>query len=71
MNKWIEILVGLIVVVGVIFIAWASSTYDWTLFGKDFNFLNPAWVFLKGGIFWLLMLIGILLIFLGINDLKD
>lgn len=71
MNKWFEILGGLILLVGMIWVAWSSSAYSWVLFGKDFNFLHPAWIFLKGGIFWLVISIGILLILLGISDLKD
>ncbi len=71
MNKWAELLSGLVLLVAVILIAWASSAYSWTLFGKDFNFLHSAWIFLKGGIFWLVMMIAVLLILLGLNDLRD
>ena len=70
MNKWIELLSGLVIVISVILIAWMSSTYSWMFLGKNFNFLNSAWVFLKGGIFWLIFMVGLILIFLGINDLK-
>ena len=71
MNKWIELLLGLILLIGVILIAWTSSAYNWVLFGRDFNFLHSAWIFLKGGIFWFVTMIGILLIVLGINDLRE
>ena len=71
MNKWVELLLGLILVVGVILIAWASSAYQWMWFGKDCNFLDSAWVFLKGGLLWFVLLIGALLIILGINDLRE
>lgn len=71
MNKWTELLLGLVIVIGVIYIVWASSAYSWILFGKNFNFLHAAWEFLKGGIFWLILLMGLLLIVLGINDLRD
>lgn len=71
MNKWVELLFGLILLIGVILFAWASSSYNWILFGRDFNFLHPAWVFLKGGLFWLVAMIGTLLIILGINDLRE
>jgi len=71
MNKWIELLLGLIILIGVILIAWASGAYSWTWFGKDFNFIHSAWVFFKGGVFWFLTMIGLLLIVLGINDLRD
>ena len=71
MNKWTELLLGLVIVVGLVYFSWASSAYQWVLFGKDFNFLHAGWEFLKGGIFWLIMMIGLLLIVLGINDLRD
>jgi hypothetical protein len=71
MNKWVELLLGLIIFVGIILIGWASSAYSWVIFGKDFNLLHSAWIFLKGGIFWLIFLIGLVLIVLGINDLKE
>jgi len=71
MNKWVELLLGLILLIGVILIAWASSAYNWVLFGRDFNFLHSGWIFLKGGLFWFVTMIGILLIVLGINDLRE
>lgn len=71
MNKWAELLVGVILLIGLIVVAWASSVYSWTIFGKDFNILNSAWIFLKGGFFWFLALIAILFIMLGISDLKE
>lgn len=71
MNKWTELLLGLVIVTGAIFIAWMSSAYSWVLFGKNLNFLSSAWILLKGGIFWLIFMIGLLLIILGINDLKE
>lgn len=71
MNKWTELLLGLVLLVGVILVAWASSAYSWVLFGKNFNFLSAAWIFLKGGLFWFIAMIGLLLIILGINDLKE
>ncbi len=71
MNKWTELLLGLIIVVGVIYIGWASSAYSWTLFGKNLNFLHAAWELFKGMIFWIVLMAGLLLIVLGINDLRD
>ena len=71
MNKWSELLLGLVLLVGAILLAWASSAYSWMLFGRDFNFLHSAWVFFKGGLFWFVVMIGILLIILGINDLRE
>ncbi len=71
MNKWVELLIGLVLVTGMILVGWASSAYSWTLFGKDMNFLHAAWLFLKGGVFWFVTGIGVLLILLGISDIKD
>ncbi len=71
MNKWLEIVVGLILVAGMIWAAWSSSAYSWVLFGKDLDLLHSAWIFLKGGIFWLVVFTGIMLILLGISDLRD
>jgi len=71
MNKWFELFLGLVLVTGMILLAWSSSAYSWTLFGKDINFLHAAWLFLKGGVFWFVTGIGVLLILLGISDLKD
>jgi len=59
MNKWLSLLIGLILVLAPIFV-WGV---DWVGFG------NAALVFLKGGIMWLLMLVGLLLVMLGIKDL--
>jgi hypothetical protein len=69
MNKWLEILLGLILLIGAILVAFYSV--PWVLFGKSFNFLTPAWIVLKGGLFWLVFLIGLLFIILGISDLKE
>ena len=70
MNKWTELFTGLVIVIGMILLAWASSFYSWVIFGKDFNLLNAAWIFFKGGLFWLAFMIGILFILLGISDIK-
>ncbi|MEX0932725.1 MAG: hypothetical protein WDZ77_01345 [Candidatus Pacearchaeota archaeon] len=71
MNKWTEIFTGLILLIAIILFSWASSAYGWELFGKNLNFLHAAWEFFKGGLFWLLTMIAVLLIILGINDLRD
>ena len=71
MNKWSELLIGLILLIGALLIAWFSSVNSWILFDKNFDFLHAAWIFLKGGIFWLVVMIGLLLITLGISDLRD
>ena len=71
MNKWLELLLGLTLLIIVILIAWASSAYSWVLFGKDLDFLHAGWIFLKGGIFWFVTMIAFMFILLGINDLKE
>lgn len=71
MNKWLELLFGIVLLIGAILAAWASSAYSWSLLGKDFNLLHSAWIFLKGGVFWLVVMIATLLILLGINDLQE
>jgi hypothetical protein len=71
MNKWTELFVGLVLLIGIILIAWFSSVNNWTLFGKSLNFLYPAWIIFKGVIFWFVFLIGLLLIILGLNNLKN
>ncbi len=65
MNKWIEILLGLILVIAPILIAFYSQA--WGLW----NFWGPAWAFLKGGVFWFVVMIGVLFIILGLSDLKE
>ena len=59
MNKWTEILLGLILVIISILI----------------GFYYPAWYvaavsLLKGAVLWFLLLIGVLLVLLGISELK-
>jgi len=66
MNKWAELLLGLILVIAAIIIAWYSS--DW--WGSFWNFRGAAWTFLKGGVFWFVIGLGFLFILLGISDLK-
>jgi len=71
MNKGLEIFLGLVLLIGAILVGWLSAVYSWTLFGKDLNFLHAAWILLKGGVFWIVFFVGLLLIILGISDLRD
>jgi TRAP-type C4-dicarboxylate transport system permease small subunit len=66
MNKWIELLLGLILVIVAIVVMWYSA--NWSSF---WNFRHAAWEFLKGGVFWFVLGVGLLLILLGISDLKE
>jgi hypothetical protein len=61
MNKWAELLIGMIFLV--------VAIYVWGM-----NFLGigaAALEFLKGGIIWLVIMVGLLFVMLGISDLKD
>jgi hypothetical protein len=69
MNKWLEILLGLVLIVGMILIAYYSVT--WVVAGKSLNFWHAGWEFLKGGIFWFVIMIGLLFLMLGISDLRE
>jgi len=66
MNKWLEILLGLILVIASVLV-WAFSP-NW---GSFWNFGNAAWEFLKGGLVWFVIMIGLLFLMLGISDLKE
>lgn len=64
MNKWIELVIGLILVLNAIAIAFnflPQYTASWS---------EATWQVLKGGIVWGVFGIGLLFIMLGISDLK-
>jgi len=61
MNKWIEILLGLILLNGAIFTWWINF----------WSFGDAALAFFKGGLVWMIILVGFIFIVLGISDLKD
>jgi len=67
MNKWVELLIGLVLVVGSILVMWYSPLW----WGSFWSFKGAAWEFLKGGVFWFVLGIGALFIMLGISDLKE
>ncbi len=66
MNKWTEILLGLLLLNGVILLVWTSVQW-----GTFWNFKHAAWEFLKGGLVWMISLIGLIFIMLGVSDLKE
>jgi hypothetical protein len=68
MNKWSELLLGLILIIVPLIVAFYSQS--WTAWGIGFNFWTPAWILLKGGIFWILVMVGVLFVLLGLSDLK-
>lgn len=59
MNKWIELLIGLILVVVPI---WAALTFA--------SWGAATVTFLQGGVICFVVLIGLLFLLLGISDLK-
>ena len=61
MNKWLEILLGLILLIAA-GVAWAV---DFWAMGA------AALTFLKGGIVWFVIMIGLLFLVLGISDLRE
>jgi len=64
MNKWTELLIGLILLI-VPIVVW-----NMTLGMGFWDFGTAAWEFLKGGVIWFVMMLGVLFILLGISDLK-
>ena len=66
MNKWTELLLGLILLNGIILLAWLSVQW-----GDFWNFRHAAWEFFKGGLVWAVIMIGFVFIMLGISDLKE
>jgi hypothetical protein len=60
MNKWAELLVGLILIIIAVSV-WVMNYWD---------FGSSALLFLKGGIVWFVILIGLLFLLLGISDIK-
>jgi len=67
MNKWTELLFGLILLIAAVLV-WAFSP-SWGN-GVFWNFGTAAWEFLKGGVIWFVIMLGLLFIMLGISDLK-
>jgi len=66
MNKWTELIVGLLLILVPITVAWYSPNW----WGEFWNFREAAWEFLKGGVFWVVVMVGALFVLLGISDLK-
>lgn len=66
MNKWAEILLGLVLII-IAVLVWAYS-YSW---GSFWNFGTAAWEFFKGGLLWFVIMIGLLFLMLGISELKE
>lgn len=61
MNKFIGILIGLVFLL--------APIYAWIMNVAGFG--DAALLFLKGGIMWLLLLIGAVSLLVGLTSLKD
>jgi len=61
MNKWFELLMGLVLITLSVYVIGMN------LLGVG----TAALIFLKGGAAWFIIMIGLLLIILGISDLKE
>ena len=66
MNKWTEIILGLILVIIPIYAA-SYSAANW----GAWNFWAAAGQFFLGALFWGIVGLGALFILLGISDLKN
>ncbi len=63
MNKWLELILGLVLLVGTIALVFPGMPLEpWGV-----SALN----FLKGALVWIVALIGLVLIILGISEMKD
>ena len=71
MNKWVEILIGLVLIVASVLVWAYSAGYNWAIGPVSFDFGAAAWEFLKGGIIWFVIMIGLLFLLLGISDLRE
>jgi len=63
MNKWFELILGLILIVGAIALVFPGMPLA--------TWGTSALVVLKGGLVWMIALIGLVLIILGISEIKD
>ena len=65
MNKWTEIVLGLILIIIAVLVWTLTLPYI------TWDFGSAAWEFLKGGVIWFVIMIGLLLLLLGISDLRE
>ncbi len=61
MNKFIGILIGLVFLI--------VPIYVWIMDYRGFG--TAALTFLKGGLVWMFLLIGAVLLLIGLSNLKD
>jgi hypothetical protein len=61
MNKWMELLIGIILLI--------IPIYTWIV--NMWGLGDAAIAFLKGGLVWFVLMLGFLFLMLGISDLKE
>ncbi len=61
MNKYLEILIGLALLI--------VPIYTWIINWADLG--TAATLFLKGGLVWIFLGIGAMFLIIGLSDLKD
>lgn len=63
MNKWLELILGLVLLLGTIALVFPGMPLaSWGI---------SALTVLKGGLVWIVALIGLILIILGISEIKE
>ena len=62
MNKWFELILGVILLVGVIALVLPGMPLE--------SWGTSAMVVLKGGLSWIVAIVGLILIILGISEIK-
>lgn len=62
MNKWVELILGVVLLVGTIALVLPGMPLD--------SWGYAAWAFLKGGLTWIVAITGLILIVLGISEIK-
>lgn len=63
MNKWIELLLGLILI--------SAAIAEWGLDYTGLGLGTAALEVLKGGVVWFVIMLGLLFLMLGISDIKE
>lgn len=62
MNKWFELILGLILLVGVVALILPGMPLQ--------SWGTSALIVLKGGLAWIIAIVGLILIILGISEIK-
>jgi hypothetical protein len=62
MNKWLELILGLILLAGTIALIFPGMPLE--------SWGSSALTVLKGGLAWIVAIIGLILIILGISEIK-